>query len=239
MSDLLPPNATPLEKAIALTIARLSDIAIDINTLWDSARCPVELLPWLAWSLSVDTWNSNWPEDIKRRVIADSFHLHGLKGTVQAIKTALSSLGVDADIIEQKVQFTATVMAWVRRNLNTDGQSLLSPELTQDLLQRIEHSKRASVHITLELGLKMYGALSVSGAASVETSTYQSTESQWRPRTEADANLALTGAVQSESFSHVSTAGHYRDTEITGHLFMNFVHQDETTTFISTTGVWR
>ncbi|WP_427927445.1 phage tail protein I, partial [Xylella fastidiosa] len=28
------------------------------------------LLPWLAWSLSVDTWRSTWPVHIKRARIA-------------------------------------------------------------------------------------------------------------------------------------------------------------------------
>ena len=53
--DLLPANATPLERALAETTARLSDVAVPIRDLWSPENCPTELLPWLAWALSVDS----------------------------------------------------------------------------------------------------------------------------------------------------------------------------------------
>lgn len=61
--------------------------------MWD---CPPELLPWLAWALSVDLWDEEWSVERKRRVIANSFHLHRLKGTAAGLKKYVSL--VDAEV---------------------------------------------------------------------------------------------------------------------------------------------
>ena len=68
MNDLLPPSATKQERALALATSRVSDVPLPIRTLWNPDTCPLELLPWLAWALSVDTWDPNWSESIKRAV---------------------------------------------------------------------------------------------------------------------------------------------------------------------------
>ena len=83
---LLPANATPLEKALATASERVDAIPAPIDTLWDPARCPGPLLPWLAWALSVDIWCERWPEAKKRLVCAESITLHRLKGTLEGIR---------------------------------------------------------------------------------------------------------------------------------------------------------
>ena len=59
MSDpsLLPPNATPLERAIALALARITAIPTPAGDTWNPATCPAPLLPHFAWGMSVDTWD--------------------------------------------------------------------------------------------------------------------------------------------------------------------------------------
>lgn len=100
MSNLLPPNSTALERAIADT-AQLARLAPEgIATLWDAATCPVANLPWLAWALSVDEWDETWDEATQRRVIAASIEIHRKKGTVGAVKHALTSLGHVGRLIE-------------------------------------------------------------------------------------------------------------------------------------------
>ena len=86
MSDktLLPANATPLERALAQTILTLLDTPVPLNQLWDADTCPVSLLPYLASARSVDRWNANWPEEVKRRVVRDAFAVHQRKGTAGA-----------------------------------------------------------------------------------------------------------------------------------------------------------
>lgn len=90
-ADLLPDSATHFERELAGLSGSLD--AIDptvIETIWDAWRCPSKLLPWLAWALSVDVWDDGWPETVKRQAIADSPDYHRIKGTTQAVLSALA-----------------------------------------------------------------------------------------------------------------------------------------------------
>ena len=49
MSTLLPPNSSPLERAVEAATAL--EIATPINTLWNPDECQANALPWLAWAL--------------------------------------------------------------------------------------------------------------------------------------------------------------------------------------------
>jgi len=102
MSDkaLLPANATPLERALAQTILTLLDTPVPLNQLWDADTCPVRLLPYLASARSVDRWNANWPEEVKRRVVRNAFGVHQRKGTAGALRRALEPLGYRVTIHE-------------------------------------------------------------------------------------------------------------------------------------------
>ncbi|KVQ12475.1 phage tail protein I [Burkholderia ubonensis] len=100
-ASLLPPSATRQERAIALSLSRLSAVPVPLRTLYNPATCPVNLLPWLAWSFSVGEWDSNWPEATKRAVIAASVAVHRIKGTKASITMALAAAGYpDATVIE-------------------------------------------------------------------------------------------------------------------------------------------
>ena len=46
--------------------------------------------PWLAWALSVDTWDSNWSTEVKRAFIAESLAVHRQKCTLAAIRRVLN-----------------------------------------------------------------------------------------------------------------------------------------------------
>ncbi|MBB4287983.1 phage tail protein I [Roseospira goensis] len=102
VSGLLPPNATDLERAADIASGtRVQAVAFaPMLGLWDPWRCPVDLLPWLAWACSVDVWDDAWPEATRRRVIADSYAVHSVKGTVGAVRRALAAAGFDARVIE-------------------------------------------------------------------------------------------------------------------------------------------
>lgn len=100
MSDLLPPNATAPERALASAVGRISAVPVPLHHLWNPATCPPALLPWLAWALSVDVWDPAWPERTKRAVLRESFAVHRRKGTAGAVRRALAAAGVPADVIE-------------------------------------------------------------------------------------------------------------------------------------------
>lgn len=100
MSDLLPPNATAQERALANTIARISDVPLAARRMWNPDTIPANLLPWMAWAFSVDDWNNNWTEQEKRNVIKNSLFVHKHKGTLAAIKRAVEPLGYIIRIVE-------------------------------------------------------------------------------------------------------------------------------------------
>nr|WP_241087528.1 phage tail protein I [Candidatus Vondammii sp. HM_W22] len=87
MNSLLPPNASALERATEGAINdSIESIPVPVRDLWNPERCPAALLSWLAWALSVDNWNTGWPEKIKRTVIAQSIEVHRRKGTIGALR---------------------------------------------------------------------------------------------------------------------------------------------------------
>lgn len=100
MTDLLPINATSLERNLVEATARLGTVPLPIKTLWDPDNCPVALLPWLAWSMSVDEWDPNWSEADKRAVIKNSVNIHRHKGTIGALKDALGALAMNLEVVE-------------------------------------------------------------------------------------------------------------------------------------------
>lgn len=101
MSDLLPPNATALERALAGTMERISAVPVLVRQSWDPVNCPAALLPWLAWAFSVDEWDPAWAEADKRAVILAAYDLQRRKGTVGAIKRALAAAGLGVVTIEE------------------------------------------------------------------------------------------------------------------------------------------
>lgn len=101
-SDALPGNASELERSMAdLDWSRLSAVEVSIvRSLTDPATCPLDLLPWLAWAMSVDVWDPAWPEATKRAVIAAAPQAHRLKGTRKAVRLVLEALGLNPTITE-------------------------------------------------------------------------------------------------------------------------------------------
>lgn len=80
--------------------ARLSAITVALRTLWTPTACPVELLPYLAWALSVDRWDKNWPAEKKIAAIQQSYWQHRRKGTRAAVRRVIESMGFSAIFAE-------------------------------------------------------------------------------------------------------------------------------------------
>jgi phage tail P2-like protein len=105
MSDflsLLPSNASDSERAIEQAMAEpLSGIEAPLRTLWDVDNCPSNILPWLAWSFSVEVWDHEWSDDTKRATIRAAMEVHRWKGTLRSVKLALISAGLgEARVVE-------------------------------------------------------------------------------------------------------------------------------------------
>jgi len=101
--SLLPPNNSgAAELAIEQATGGITLLPDAIRPLWTPDTCPASLLPWLAWTLSVDQWEPTWTEAQKREVIKASVEIHRRKGTVWAIRRALEAAGLgDATLIER------------------------------------------------------------------------------------------------------------------------------------------
>lgn len=100
---LLPSNRTAQEDALDRATGRIAEVPVNIRTVWRSDEIAADLLPWLAWALSVDEWDNGWAEGQKRAVIAASIDVHRHKGTRGAVKRALAATGFgDAELIERR-----------------------------------------------------------------------------------------------------------------------------------------
>lgn len=166
MSKLLPPNSTQLERDIEGVIdARLSRIEVPIRHLWNPWTCPVWFLPWLAWAFSVESWDSNWSEQEKREVIANSFYIHQKKGTISAIRKVVEPLGYLLDVVnwfEKTPQGTPHTFALKIGVLNKG----ISDVMYSQMSTLIDDAKGCRDHL---IGLELVGE--TQGSVFVSSST--------------------------------------------------------------------
>jgi len=99
-ASLLPSNRTQLEQALAQVSMESPTLPNVLRDMISPDNCPVDLLPWLAIQRSVDRWDPEWSEAIKRRVIKDSFEVHKRKGTVGALRRVIEPFADIIDITE-------------------------------------------------------------------------------------------------------------------------------------------
>lgn len=93
MPNLLPPNATPLERRTATALAAVADLPIPIRDYWNPDTCPSALLPYLAAEVSVDGWELAESDDARRALIKAAIPLHQKRGTPWAIREVIRRLG--------------------------------------------------------------------------------------------------------------------------------------------------
>lgn len=70
-------------------MARIEDVPIAIRSMWDPATCPAFMLPWIAWGLSIDLWDTDWTEEQKRTAIAGAIDAQRRKGTPASLRAVL------------------------------------------------------------------------------------------------------------------------------------------------------
>jgi phage tail P2-like protein len=99
--DLLPPNATPLERSYSGATRRLTDIPSDLDRAFRPYETPSDFLPFLSWERSVDLWEANWPDATRRNIIARSYPLHKRKGTAYALREYIRYVGGKVTKIEK------------------------------------------------------------------------------------------------------------------------------------------
>lgn len=99
-SHLLPIGSTVLEKRAAEILKSAVENPIIIAELINPDRCPAHLLPYLAWTFSVDKWDESWSEEVKRIAIKQSYFVHKHKGTIAAVKRVIEPIGYLVELKE-------------------------------------------------------------------------------------------------------------------------------------------
>lgn len=99
-NSLLPTGSSALERRLAQACSGITGLDIPLRDLWNPATCPASFLPYLAWAFSVDRWDENWTETVKRQVIQDAFYIHQNKGTISAIRRVVQPFGFLIRVIE-------------------------------------------------------------------------------------------------------------------------------------------
>ncbi|MDH1526710.1 phage tail protein I [Pseudomonas mosselii] len=160
---LLPGNSTPLERQAAEALAQIERVPVPIRDLINPERCPVALLPFLAWAFSIDRWDSRWPEAVKRRAIRSSYFVHSRKGTIGALRRVVEPLGYLIEVVEWHQTMPEGVPGTfaIKVGVNDEG---ISDETYQELTRLIDDAKPLTRHLTgLAISLETTGAIYLAG----------------------------------------------------------------------------
>lgn len=141
---LLPVGSSPLELAAAESLAQIERVPIPIRELWNPDKCPVHLLPYLAWAFSVDRWDKNWTEKAKRDAVKAAMFIHKHKGTIGALRRVVEPLGYFIRVSEWwQTNETAGTFRLMIGVLETG----MSEEMYSELEDVIFDAKPASRHL--------------------------------------------------------------------------------------------
>lgn len=169
--SLLPPNATALERALASAGARVSDVPVDVTPLWDPATCPSDLLPWLAWALSIDRWSVAWSDAQRRDAIASAIERQRRKGTPQTMRATLARLDELLELVEwfeetpHAAPHTFTVRLPAFDADGTLGGERLSAATARAIVAEISAAKPVRSHFTFVQSLFLDAAFGPAAAA--------------------------------------------------------------------------
>ncbi|WP_368607569.1 phage tail protein I [Pseudomonas fulva] len=192
--SLLPHNATQLERALEAA----ADLGLDpdiIRGVADSARCPPNFLPWLAWAWKVEGWEAAYTDEQRRALIREAIPIHKTKGTEGAIRRVLKAVRVNADYKEWReipnaAPYTFQLTAWANENREGEG-SIISPQLGERIRALVDATKNERSHYTFRLGARFDGGLVAANAARLQGWLRRSAEVQPIPLPLFDQPLGL------------------------------------------------
>ena len=163
MNSLLPPNATASEHALEEATARLADVPVPLRDLWNPHTCPEDLLPWLAWALSLDAWKSYWPIEVKRARVATALEIQRHKGTAKSVRDVIASFGGAVDLTEwwqQSPKGTPHTFQMVLTLSGRNGQEVTA-QYVNDVIGAIDATKPVRSHYEFTQGVALQGAIAM------------------------------------------------------------------------------
>lgn len=156
MTRLIPNNASQLEVLAAQALAQIERVPVPIRDLLNPDRCPVALLPYLAWSFSVDRWEESWSEATKRKVIKSAYFVHAHKGTIGALRRVVEPLGYLIRVIEWWEEEPAGVPGTFKLEIGV-LETGITEEMYESLTLLIDDAKPVSRHLTqLDISLETH-----------------------------------------------------------------------------------
>lgn len=159
--SLLPLNASDLERQAARALTQIQRVPIPLRQLWNPDTCPTELLPYLAWSLSVDRWDSKWSDATKRAAIRASYFIHSRKGTIGALRRVVEPLGYLIEIVEWWQTLPEGVPGTFALKVGV-LETGITEEMYQELTFLIDDAKPRSRYLTgLAISLETTGSLNL------------------------------------------------------------------------------
>ena len=161
--SLLPPNTTPAERALEATTARISDVPVPLRDLYNPATCPVALLPWLAWQLSIDNWKATWSESIRRARVKNAMTIHRKKGTARSVADVVASFGGAILLREWWQQSPRGIPHTFDLLMTLSGQDgqFASAEFVDDVIAEVNRTKPVRSHFRFTQGLECQGAIAM------------------------------------------------------------------------------
>ncbi|WCT76290.1 phage tail protein I [Novosphingobium humi] len=165
--SLLPPNATRLEHALAAATARITAIPTPLTDLWRPDTIPASILPWLAWSLSVDRWRPSWSEEQRRAATAQAIPNAKIRGSRAAAEAVIADYDPRITLTEwweeggSGVPYTFFVTLPLDGLFDTIATASFAAELYRDLVR----VKPARAHFTLRQKAMAHAALPMVAAA--------------------------------------------------------------------------
>lgn len=167
MTNLLPPNASRHERNIAAANAAIGDIDVPLRSLMDPHTIRLDLLPWLAWHLGVDTWKDYWPESVKRDHVRQAIPIARRKGTAAAVRDVVATFGANLVLrewFEMAPRGTPGTFDIVMTVTGRNGEPATA-EYVADIIAEIERTKPVRAHYTFTQGYSMQGHVGVAAAA--------------------------------------------------------------------------
>jgi phage tail P2-like protein len=163
---LLPPNASPLERAVEQATTSFADLPVPLRELWNPDTCPVGLLPYLAWALSIDAWSSDWPERIKRARVRQAMAIARRKGTAESVRAVVESFGGAVALREwwqtepKGVPHTFSLAV----TLSGEGGTEASAAFADAVIAEVRRTKPVRSHFTYTQGISLARKIAVVGA---------------------------------------------------------------------------
>jgi len=172
--SLLPINASELLKDLENSSLKATSLEALNRYVTNPDLAPDNILPWLAFSVSVDDWSDNWPKVIKREMIKNSISLHQIKGTKRAIKKALEIIGVAGEIVEwwelnpRMTPHSFNITAYLNDNINEYADVIIGLDTQKKLINLIENVKPARSHFNFKLGARFESQISYGVSSKVK-----------------------------------------------------------------------